>query len=156
MMTMLSRTLRWLARPKSARKKCFILVIPDPKEFIGDRVIGARNSYYLLRFGSRSVMHDLVGPGVGYSYNYGFLHRTRPPAVKYPQYSQWSRIIDTGKRTSEGKSVRDVLVEIIDAFPSHDLKSAEGIRKATEEIELKIGEVANSRSLYKKKKHKKN
>ena len=37
--------------------------------------------------------------------------------------------------------MRDVLLDIIKAFPQYDLGSAEGIDKAVEEIEAKIDEV---------------
>jgi len=52
-------------------------------------------------------------------------------------------IIDTGRKSSKGKTMREVLLDIIEAFPKYDLESAEGINKAIEEMEEKLGEVAS-------------
>ena len=38
--------------------------------------------------------------------------------------------------------VREVLLDALEAFPKYDLESAEGTKKATKDIEAKIGEVA--------------
>jgi hypothetical protein len=52
-------------------------------------------------------------------------------------------IIDTGRKSTEGKTMREVLLDVIEAFPKYDLESAEGTNKAIEEMEEKLGEVAN-------------
>ena len=44
---------------------------------------------------------------------------------------------------SDGKTARKVLSDIIKEFPNHDLKSAEGVDKAIEEITTKLGEVVS-------------
>jgi len=44
---------------------------------------------------------------------------------------------------SDGKTARKVLLDIIKAFPNHDLKSGEGVDKAIEEIATKLGEVVS-------------
>ena len=38
--------------------------------------------------------------------------------------------------------VREVLLDVLEAFPKYDLESAEGTKKAVKDIEGKIGEVA--------------
>ena len=44
---------------------------------------------------------------------------------------------------SDGKTARKVPLDIIKAFPNHDLKSDEGIDKAIEEITTKLGKVVS-------------
>jgi hypothetical protein len=56
--------------------------------------------------------------------------------------SDWCRVIDTGLTTSEGKTVREVLIAIMQKFPSYDLETNEGIRDAIEDMRTQIGEVA--------------
>src|ERR1700689_4525015 len=56
--------------------------------------------------------------------------------------SNWVWIMDTGLKSSKGKTMREVLLDVIEAFPKYDLESAEGTNKAIEEMEEKLGEVA--------------
>lgn len=53
--------------------------------------------------------------------------------------SDWVYLIDTGRKSSDGKTVREVLLDIFKAFPKYDLNSDEGIEKAIEEIATKLG-----------------
>jgi hypothetical protein len=57
--------------------------------------------------------------------------------------SDWGCLIDTGLKSSEGKSVSEVLLDVIKAFPSYDLGSDDGIEKAIKEIATKLDEVAS-------------
>jgi orotate phosphoribosyltransferase-like protein len=56
--------------------------------------------------------------------------------------SDWVCIIDTGLKSSEGKTIREVLLDVLEAFAKYDLESAEGTKKAIKDIEAKVGEVA--------------
>jgi hypothetical protein len=53
--------------------------------------------------------------------------------------SDWLYLIDTGLKSSDGKTAREVLLDIIKAFPGYDLESDEGFDKAIEEIATKLG-----------------
>jgi hypothetical protein len=57
--------------------------------------------------------------------------------------SNWAGIIGAGRKWSDGKRMREILLDVIEAFPKYDLESAEGTNKAIEEIEEKLGEVAS-------------
>jgi hypothetical protein len=52
-------------------------------------------------------------------------------------------IIDTGRKSSGGKTMREVFLDVIEPFSKYDLGSAEGTNKAIEEIKEKLGEVAS-------------
>jgi hypothetical protein len=43
--------------------------------------------------------------------------------------------------------MREVLLDVIEVFPKYDLESAEGINKAVEEMEEKLGEVASFKEI---------
>ena len=51
--------------------------------------------------------------------------------------------MDTGLKSSEGKTTQDVLLDVLEAFGKYDLESAEGTKQAIKDIEAKVGEVAN-------------
>jgi hypothetical protein len=55
--------------------------------------------------------------------------------------SDWVYLIDTGLKSSDGKTAHEVLLDIIKAFPKYDLKSDEGIDKAIGEIATKLGKL---------------
>jgi hypothetical protein len=57
--------------------------------------------------------------------------------------SDWCRVIDTGLTTSDGKTVRDVLIDIMQTFPSYDLETDEGIHDAIEDMRTQFGGVAS-------------
>jgi hypothetical protein len=52
-------------------------------------------------------------------------------------------IIDSGQKSSKGKTMREVLLDVVEVFLKYDLESAEGINKAVEKMEEKLGEVAS-------------
>jgi hypothetical protein len=54
---------------------------------------------------------------------------------------QLVEIIDTGRKSSKGKTMREVVLDIIDVFSKYGLESAEGTNKAIEEMDEKLGEV---------------
>jgi hypothetical protein len=57
--------------------------------------------------------------------------------------SGWCHVIDTGLTTSNGKTVRNVLINIMQTFPSYDLETDEGICKAIKDTRTQFGELAN-------------
>ena len=57
--------------------------------------------------------------------------------------SDWWRIIDTGRTTSDGRTTQEVLVDIMQTFPAYELDSDEGIREAIEDMTTLLSEVAN-------------
>ena len=53
----------------------------------------------------------------------------------------WVYLVDTGPKSSDGKTACEVLLDIIKAFPKYDLKSDEGIDKGIGEIATKLGKL---------------
>jgi hypothetical protein len=51
-------------------------------------------------------------------------------------------IIDTDLKSSEGKTIREVLLDVLEAFAKYDLESTEGTKMAIKDIEAKVGQVA--------------
>jgi hypothetical protein len=68
---------------------------------------------------------------------------THPPPPTPSKGSDWCRVIDTGLTTSDGRTVREVLIDVMQSFESYDLKTDEGIHNAIKEMETQIGEVAS-------------
>ena len=57
--------------------------------------------------------------------------------------SDWCRVIDMGLTTSNGKTVREVLIDIMQMFPSYNLETNEGIHDAIKDMRTQFGEVAS-------------
>jgi len=57
--------------------------------------------------------------------------------------SDWVYVVDTGLKSSDGKTLREVLLDIVEAFPTYDLGSDRGIDEAIKEMGIKLGEVAS-------------
>jgi len=89
--------------------------------------------------------YNCVGGFLSYQITLSVRHKNGLPngdLVFSPADSGWVSIINTGMKSSEGKSVGEVLLDAIEAFPKYDTESAEGTNKAIREMEVAIGEVA--------------
>jgi hypothetical protein len=57
--------------------------------------------------------------------------------------SKWIRVVDSGLKNANGRSVAEVLADILNKFPSYELQSEEGSEMAIRDIESKLSEVAS-------------
>lgn len=58
--------------------------------------------------------------------------------------TKWVRIVDSNQKNANGQTLRQVLIDILDKFPSYDLQSKQGSEVAIRDIESKLGTVAPS------------
>lgn len=56
---------------------------------------------------------------------------------------KWIRILDSDLRNADGQTVREVLVDILNKFPTYDLQSQQGSEVAIRDIEHKLSSVAS-------------
>lgn len=56
------------------------------------------------------------------------------------------RIVDTGQKNVDGKTLRETLIDVLDKFPSYDLLS-EGVAEANHDIEATLSPVASFREM---------
>ena len=61
--------------------------------------------------------------------------------------TDWIRIIENGQKSVDGKTLGEVLVDILDKFPSYDLLSEEGVAEASHDIEARLSPVAKFKEL---------
>jgi len=61
----------------------------------------------------------------------------------------WVTIIEKekGQKNVAGKTLGEILVDILDKFPSYDLLSEEGVSEASHDIEASLSPVATSKEL---------
>jgi len=103
----------------------------------------------MLRFGTGSDPEtDCLpdNPAYAHAYNYGSKQDMRtciPPSIQHIYCSNWLYLVDTGLKSSNGKTAREVLLDIMDAFPGYDLESDEGIERAIDEMVTKLGQTVN-------------
>jgi hypothetical protein len=57
------------------------------------------------------------------------------------------RIVETGQKNVDGKTLREILIDILDKFPGYDLLSEEGVAEANHDIEATLSPVASFREL---------
>ena len=57
------------------------------------------------------------------------------------------RIVDNGQKNVDGKTLREILIDVLDKFPSYDLLSEEGIAEANHDIEATLSPVASFREM---------
>ena len=57
------------------------------------------------------------------------------------------RIIENGQKSVDGKTLGEILVDILDKFPSYDLLSEEGVAEASHDIEASLSPVAKFKEL---------
>jgi hypothetical protein len=55
--------------------------------------------------------------------------------------SKWCPIFVTGQTNSEGKTAREVLLDVIEIFPTYNLGCATGLQEAIEDMEERFVEV---------------
>jgi len=149
----LTRNLRWLARTVPVRKQCFIVATPDPRTI--EPGFYPRRDYpqYMLRFGidrgieTKNYAYYL--PSFAYAYNITiesdpdqYIPSRRLKALKYSKLdSKWCPIVVTGQTNSEGKTAREVLLDVIEIFPTYNLGCAMGRQEAIEDMEERFAEV---------------
>ena len=51
-------------------------------------------------------------------------------------------MVDTLKKDADGKTLREVLVDVLAKFPSYDLLSEKGVAEAIQDIEGRLNPVA--------------
>jgi len=56
----------------------------------------------------------------------------------YMPGSEWITVVDTGRRTADGRTVPDLLVDTLHKFPSYDLQSARGFKAAVRDMEANL------------------
>jgi hypothetical protein len=61
--------------------------------------------------------------------------------------TEWVRIVDTGQKNVDGKTLREILIDILEKFPSYDLLSEEGVAEASQDIEASLSPVASFREM---------
>jgi hypothetical protein len=61
----------------------------------------------------------------------------------YQPDPKWIRILDSDLRNADGQTVREVLVDTLNKFPTYDLQSQQGSEIAIRDIEHKLSSVAS-------------
>lgn len=61
--------------------------------------------------------------------------------------TEWVGIVDTGQKNVDGKTLREILIDILEKFPSYDLLSEEGVTQASQDIEASLSPVASFREM---------
>jgi hypothetical protein len=61
--------------------------------------------------------------------------------------TEWVRIVDTGQKNVDGKTLGEILIDILEKFPSYDLLSEEGVAEASQDIEASLSPVALFREM---------
>lgn len=56
-------------------------------------------------------------------------------------------IIDSGAKTVDGKTLSEVLIDIMDKFPKYDLNSEEGIAETIRDIETSLDPIASYKAV---------
>ena len=57
------------------------------------------------------------------------------------------RIVDTCQKNVDGKTLKEILIDILEKFPSYDLLSEEGVAEASQDIEASLSPVASFREM---------
>ncbi|KIM81997.1 hypothetical protein PILCRDRAFT_8240 [Piloderma croceum F 1598] len=138
----LSQNLRWLVRIAPV-KQCFIVATPDPRIIEPYSYPKRHYPQYMLRFGrDRGIETENYAyylPSFAYAYNnigsstpIQYIPRGRSRASKYSKHSNWCPIVVTGQTNSAGETAREVLIDIIDNFPTYNLCCVAGIGAAIE------------------------
>lgn len=57
------------------------------------------------------------------------------------------RIVDTCQKNVDGKTLKEILIDILEKFPSYDLLSEEGVAETSQDIEASLSPVASFREM---------
>ena len=67
-----------------------------------------------------------------------YLFYAEQGAQPFDQDTKWVRVIDSNLKNTNGQTLRDVLIDILDKFPNYDLQSKQGSEAAIHDIESKL------------------
>ncbi|KAK1227188.1 hypothetical protein PQX77_009822 [Marasmius sp. AFHP31] len=130
-MTVLSQTLgTFLRHAPEVEKRCFMLVYPNPRLWLGLREQTEpphRDLAYLVAFGRGHDPTMVAGQnawGISYSQNYSYWQSLQDKL----QFSAWCQVDSQG-------GLRKSLMEVLDSFPNHDLSTKRGVELAAKEID---------------------
>jgi hypothetical protein len=59
-----------------------------------------------------------------------------------PTVSEWCRIIDTGRKSADGRTVQQLLDDLVHDFPKYELDDEEGIDEFIDDARTGLGGVA--------------
>jgi len=65
------------------------------------------------------------------------------PCFHYVPSSEWITVLGTGRRTADGRTVVDLLIETLDKFPSYDMQSEHDFKMAIHDMEANLSGVAS-------------
>ncbi|RXW24502.1 hypothetical protein EST38_g1340 [Candolleomyces aberdarensis] len=139
----LRRVLLSLKTPAS--KPWHLVVTPDPNLFAGyKRNSSEGEQEYILRLDSNFGLdrHCKENPTFGFAAN----DQTAKKLLSGKSVStttEWIRVIDTNRKSSDGLSVRDLLVDLLRQFPRFDLQSPQAAEEVVNKIESRLAEVAS-------------
>ncbi|RDB20182.1 hypothetical protein Hypma_013042 [Hypsizygus marmoreus] len=140
----LSRTLQWLKLPKK-HSSCHIIVTPDPRKYPGFKRVRTGQHQFYLKFESVLNMDQYISynPYFVVASNGGSPTLSRPlKSSNQPKGSEWIGIVDTSQKTPHSKTLREVLVDILDKFPNYELHSEKGVSEAIGDIEASLNPIA--------------
>ncbi|KDR77766.1 hypothetical protein GALMADRAFT_138825 [Galerina marginata CBS 339.88] len=131
------------------KKKWNLLIVPDPREFNGYKLISERGK-------SRFFLNTTSVWKVEFRFHI-VLPTSMPqiqalaPAGETPKNANHHpvrtiRVVDT-YCTDRGRNVVDVLIEILEEFPRFDLQSEKGVEQAIDHITEAVGKVGTTQKL---------
>ncbi|KAL0578237.1 hypothetical protein V5O48_003774 [Marasmius crinis-equi] len=131
-MSTLSASLRtFLRNTPEAHRRCFMMVYPNPRFWLGLKGPAPNEMSYLISFGRGK--DEMIASGskswdIRYSKHYSY-HRSLQDELAF---SRWSSVL-----AASGKNLklRETLIEVLNMFPEYDLTTENGLGLAASDIE---------------------
>ncbi|KAJ8081735.1 hypothetical protein PM082_007581 [Marasmius tenuissimus] len=131
-MSSLSTSLRtFLRNAPEAQRRCFMIVYPNPRFWLGMKTPALQDNSYLVSFGrgkDEMISSQSTAWDIRYSKNYSYRQSLQDNLA----FSRWSSVLTSSK---DNGTLRERLLEVLSAFPEHDLTTEKGLDRAASEID---------------------
>jgi len=143
-MSALSQTLRWLKLPRTS-PSCTLIVQPNPRTTRGFRNLNTNQESFDIKLEGNFNLsrYSFYNPISVFAMNGSSNHYPKTTRNQRETGSQWVSIIDSGAKNADGKTLAEVLIDIMDKFPKYDLNSEEGITETIRDIETSLDPIAS-------------